>query len=143
MPIPRLAAVVTVLYAVLLCVACGDSQPTGRRVFFVSPKDGEALKSPAHLEFGSQDFTIAAVPQGTLTDTRPNLGHYHVGVDADCLPVGTPIPKAAPWVHFGMGNSTIEMQLPPGQHKLTLQIGDDLHRTIEGLCSTITVNVTE
>ena len=115
----------------------------GRRVFFVSPKDGETVKSPAHLEFGSQDFTIAAVPQGTLTDTRPNLGHYHVGVDADCLPAGTAIPKAAPWVHFGDGKNVIDMQLPPGQHKLTLQIGDDLHRTIEGLCSTITVNVTE
>jgi hypothetical protein len=33
------------------------------------------------------------------------------------------------------------MQLPPGQHKLTLQLGDDLHRTSEGLCQTITVNV--
>ena len=123
--------------------ACGGAQQNGRRVFFVSPKDGETVKSPAHLEFGSQDFTIAAVPQGTLTDTRPNLGHYHVGVDADCLAAGTAIPKAAPWVHFGDGKNAIDMQLPPGQHKLTLQIGDDLHRTIEGLCSTITVNVTE
>ena len=140
----RSVFVALVVAAVASCsVACGGAQQSGRRVFFVSPKDGETVKSPAHLEFGSQDFTIAAVPQGTVTDTRPNLGHYHVGVDADCLPAGTAIPKAAPWVHFGDGKNVIDMQLPPGQHKLTLQIGDDLHRTIEGLCSTITVNVTE
>jgi hypothetical protein len=35
------------------------------------------------------------------------------------------------------------MQLPTGMHKLTLQVGDDLHKTIEGLCTSINVNVTE
>jgi hypothetical protein len=74
---------------------------------------------------------------------RPGLGHHHVGVDADCLPAGTVIPMAAPWVHFGKGNNEIDMQLPPGRHKLTLQIGDDTHTTIEGLCSSIEVNVAE
>jgi hypothetical protein len=83
------------------------------------------------------------VPQGTVTDTRPSLGHYHIGLDADCLPTGTAIPRAAPWVHFGDGKNVIDMQLPAGMHKLTLQVGDDLHRTIEGLCTSINVNVTE
>jgi len=53
------------------------------------------------------------------------------------------IPRAAPWVHFGDGKNIIDMQLPTGMHKLTLQVGDDLHRTIEGLCTSINVNVTE
>jgi hypothetical protein len=35
------------------------------------------------------------------------------------------------------------MQLTPGPHKLTLQLGTDLHRTIEGLCTTINVNVVQ
>jgi hypothetical protein len=35
------------------------------------------------------------------------------------------------------------MQLPPGKHKLTLELGDDLHRAIAGLCTSITVNVAE
>jgi hypothetical protein len=64
-------------------------------------------------------------------------------VDTDCLPAGTEIPKASPWVHFGDGKNEIDMQLPPGTHRLALQIGDDKHMTIEGLCSTITVNVAE
>jgi hypothetical protein len=126
----------------LICAACG-SEPEGPRVFFVQPADGATVQSPVHLEFGAADFQIAAVPQGTVTETRPALGHHHVGVDTDCLPTGTAIPRAAPWVHFGDGKNVIDMQLPAGQHRLTLQVGDDLHRTIEGLCSTITVNVTQ
>ena len=50
---------------------------------------------------------------------------------------------ASPWVHFGKANTTIDMQLTPGPHRLTLQLGDDLHRTIEGLCTTIDVTVIE
>ena len=126
--------------AVLIGAACRASGP---RVFFVQPQDGATVKSPVKLEFGAQDFTIAAVPQGTVTDTRPSLGHYHIGLDADCLPTGTAIPRASPWVHFGDGKNVIDMQLPAGMHKLTLQVGDDLHRTIEGLCTSISVNVTE
>jgi hypothetical protein len=127
---------------VLAFAACGPSAPEGPRVFFVTPADGATVTSPAKLEFGIENFQIAPVPAGTVTETRPALGHHHVGIDTDCLPVGTEIPRAAPWVHFGDGKNVIEMQLPPGQHRLTLQVGDDLHRTIEGLCSTITVNVT-
>jgi hypothetical protein len=111
-------------------------------VFFVTPADGATVTSPVHLEFSTENFQISPVPTGTVTETRPALGHHHVGVDTDCLPTGTEIPRAAPWVHFGDGKNVIDMQLPPGQHRLTLQVGDDLHRTIEGLCSTITVNVT-
>jgi hypothetical protein len=53
------------------------------------------------------------------------------------------IPKADPWIHFGDGKNEIEVQLSPGQHKLALQSGDDMHRTIDGLCETINVTVVE
>ncbi|MBI4887881.1 MAG: DUF4399 domain-containing protein [Acidobacteria bacterium] len=127
----------------LLMAACGQPAPAGPRVFFVQPQDGATVKSPVRLEFGAENFQIAAVPAGTVTESRPNMGHHHVGVDADCLPPGTAIPRAAPWVHFGDGKNVIEMQLPAGQHRLTLQIGDDMHRTQPDLCATISVNVTE
>ena len=136
----RLGITAAAIAAVLVAAACRASGP---RVSFVQPQDGATVKSPVHLEFGAQDFTIAAVPQGTVTETRPSLGHYHIGVDAECLPTGTAIPRAAPWVHFGDGKNVIDMQLPAGMHKLTLQVGDDLHKTIEGLCTSISVNVTE
>ena len=113
----------------------------GGRVFFMEPANGSTVKSPVHLVFGSEMFTIAAVPPGEVTDVRPNTGHFHLGVDTDCLPAGSVIPKANPWVHFGDGKNTIDMQLSPGSHKLVVQAGDDKHATMTGLCETITVNV--
>jgi hypothetical protein len=136
----RLGIAAASIAAVLISAACRQGGP---RVFFVQPQDGAMVKSPVKLEFGAQDFTIAAVPQGTVTETRPSLGHYHIGLDTDCLLAGTVIPRAAPWVHFGDGKNVIDMQLPAGMHKLTLQVGDDLHKTIDGLCTSISVNVTE
>jgi Domain of unknown function (DUF4399) len=155
--------------ALTLCVtACGggapqpesESQPaaaaapadashaghTGGRVFFVSPKDGETIKTNHRFEFGSEMYTIAAVPEGELTpeQVRAGVGHYHLGLDVDCVPAGQEIPRGNPtWVHFGTGNNFIEMPLKPGQHRLSVQAGDDLHRGVEGLCETITVNVVE
>ena len=117
--------------------------PSGPRLFFVEPQNGTTVKSPVRLKFGVENFTIMPVPQGTVETSRPEMGHHHVGVDTDCLPAGTVIEKAAPWVHFGDGKDEIDMQLTPGPHKLALQIGDDQHRTIEGLCSTLSITVSE
>jgi len=141
----------------VVAVACGGGEapvepaaetaaatsPRESRVFFILPEDGSTVQSTTHLMFGAENFEIAAVPEGELTETRPALGHYHVAVDTPCLPAGAEIVKADPWVHFGTGNNMIDMQLPPGEHTLTLQVGDDLHRAIAGLCETITVTVAE
>lgn len=112
-------------------------------MFFMSPTDGAMAKSPVVFNFGSEQFTIAAVPPGEVKQVRPATGHFHLGVDTDCLPAGTVIPKAQPWIHFGDGKNTIEMQLAPGPHKFAVQAGDDLHTTTAGLCETISVTVTE
>ena len=44
-------------------------------------------------------------------------------------------------MHFGDGSSTFESLLDPGEHTFAIQIGDDEHRTLEGLCDTITITV--
>ena len=111
-------------------IACGGgSSAPARRVFFIEPQDGATVKSPVHLRFGIENFEIAPVPQGTVESVRQGLGHHHVGVDTDCLPPGTEIPKPRPGF-FGDRKNEIDMQLPPGSHKLALQIGDDKHTTI-------------
>lgn len=112
------------------------------RVFFVEPKNGASVTSPVKMKFGSEGIEIAAVPPGDVTKTRPGMAHYHVGIDQDCLPAGKNIVKGTPsWVHFGDGKDVFESQLTPGKHKLALQLGDDLHNTMPGTCSVITVNV--
>jgi hypothetical protein len=122
-----------------------SGHPGGGKVFFMEPADGAMVKSPVHIVFGADMFTIAAVPPGEIAPeaVRANTGHFHLGVDTDCLAAGTVIPKANPWVHFGMGNNSIDMQLEPGAHKLVVQAGDDRHATMTGLCQVINVTVTE
>ena len=150
---------------VMAAAACGGSEPPpaqpaaeapaaapapapaptpARRVFFIEPQDKATVKSPVKARFGLEGYELAPVPANPITaeQVRPGMGHHHLGVDMDCLPPGTEIVKGTPsWIHFGKGDTEIDVQLPPGEHKLTLQLGDDLHRTLEGLCQTITVNV--
>jgi hypothetical protein len=113
-------------------------------VFCVEPKAGAPVKSPVNLVFGAEGITISPVPEGTVEQARPEVGHHHLGVEQVCLPAGQEIVKGTPnWVHFGKGDTTFQLQLTPGTHKLALQVGDDQHRTIEGLCEAISITVTE
>ena len=145
--------VVSSLVSIMLAlgVAACSSEPSssdahrGHRVFFVSPKNGATITPMSTFEFGSEGTTISPVPPGELKpeQVRPGMTHYHLGVDTDCLPPGQVIPKADPWIHFGKGDNRIEMSMTPGPHKLVLQSGDDMHRTVEGLCETINVTVAQ
>ena len=141
-----LALLVTVMVAAFAVLASAQAvkKPAAKkaRVFFVEPKNNATVTSPVHLKFGSEGIVIAAVPPGDITTARPGMAHYHVGIDQSCLPAGKTIVKGTPsWVHFGDGKSEIDTQLTPGKHKLALQLGDDLHNTMPGTCTVITVNV--
>lgn len=140
------------LLAGVIFAACGAfvgaqaAKPASKakkmRVFFIEPKNNATVTSPVHMKFGSEGIEIAAVPPGDPTTTRPGVAHYHVGIDQPCLPPGKTIVKGTPsWVHFGDGKDVFDSQLTPGKHKLSLQLGDDLHNTLPGTCQTITVNV--
>ena len=131
----------------LSVAACGGSEapPAGAAgtVFFVSPKNGDTIKPMSTIEFGSTGATVSPVPPGQLTPEQVRAGmiHYHLGVDTDCLGPGVAIPKADPWIHFGDGKNVIEQALAPGPHRLAVQAGDDLHRTLPGMCQVINVTV--
>ena len=114
------------------------------RVFFVAPRDGAEISVdvPVVFEFGSENFEISPVPEEAAAP-REGMGHYHLGVDTECLPVGEIIPQGDPWIHFGDGSNTIEMFLEPGEHTFAVQMGDDEHRTLEGLCETISIELAD
>ncbi|PYQ79320.1 MAG: rod shape-determining protein RodA [Acidobacteria bacterium] len=129
------------LLAGVIIAACGAfvgaqaAKPASKakrmRVFFIEPKNNATVTSPVHMKFGAEGI-----------GTRPGVAHCHVGIDQDCLPAGKNIVKGTPsWVHFGDGKDVFDSQLTPGKHKLSLQLGDDLHNTLPGTCQTITVNV--
>jgi hypothetical protein len=148
MNVKKTAASLVVLFAACGALIAAQSTPAAKksaakkRVFFIEPKNGATVSSPVHMKFGSEGIQIAAVPPGDVTTTRPGVAHYHVGIDENCLAPGKTIVKGTPsWVHFGDGKTEFDSQLSPGKHKLSLQLGDDLHNTMPGFCSTITVNV--
>ena len=122
------------------------------KVYFKEPKDGATVSSKSTLKFvfGADNYQISAVPSGEVTEARPNMGHFHFGLNTECLPPGTVIPKAeagdkpgtaGKWVHFGKGTDTFEMALNPGDYTFAVEVGDDLHRAVEGMCETIKVKV--
>ena len=117
-----------------------DRSSTTPSVSFVTPADGATVSSPVAMEFMASNLNISPVPEEVETP-REGIGHHHVAIDTECLPVGEAVPQADPWVHFGDGSETYETLLPAGQYTLTLQIGDDEHRTQEGLCTTISITV--
>ena len=137
-----LVVVIVAGFGVMAAAQAKKAPVKKARVFFVEPKNGATVTSPLHMKFGSEGIEIAAVPAGEVTKVRPGIAHYHVGIDQACLPAGKTIVKGTPsWVHFGDGKSEFDSQLAPGKHKLSLQLGDDLHNTLPGTCSTITVTV--
>lgn len=110
------------------------------RVWFITPEDGATVSSPVSFEFGHENIVLE--PKG---DVHEGAGHHHIGLNTECLPAGVAIPEADPWVHFGDGSAVIDMQLPAGEHTLTIQLGDGEHVALDepGLCTSITITVTE
>ena len=98
------------------------------------------------VEFGAENYMISAIPEGfdpEADEPRADMGHYHVGLDTGCLPAGEIIPEGQNWQHFGDGSNRYTLQVEPGSYELTVQIGDDLHGTQEGLCETISIEVAD
>jgi|SRR5579859_5220397 len=112
--------------------------PAGAKVYFKNLKNGETVKSPFKVDMGVEGEkidTAGAIVAGS--------GHHHLLIDAgDSIPAGTVVPKDEHHLHFGKGQTSTEVTLPPGTHVLTLQFADGIHRSYGGkLATTITVTV--
>ncbi len=147
--VPKLLRVtVAALAAAALTVACGDDDsptatpspdttaPAPASVSITSPADGATVSSPVKVDMAATGFTIE--PAGP---PRAGAGHFHILVDMDCLPAGTPIPVGADgYNHFGKAQTEAELVLPAGSHRLCLQAGDGTHLAL-GLTDEITIVV--
>lgn len=96
--------------------------PAGARVYFIEPADGAQVSSPVRIEFGAEG--VAIVKAG---DNQAASGHHHLIVDADLPDPSLPIPASERYIHFGDGSTATELTLAPGEHTLTLLLGDHLH----------------
>ena len=112
--------------------------PAGAKVFFKNLKDGQTVKSPVKVEMGLDGLkldTAGAIVEGS--------GHHHLLIDAgDSIAAGTVVPKDSTHLHFGKAQSSTEVTLSPGKHRLTLQFADGIHRSYGGqLAKSIDVTV--
>jgi hypothetical protein len=107
------------------------------RVYFISPKDGETVKSPVTVKFGVEGMQIA--PAGEAT---PGSGHFHLIVDGQPVPKGELVSTKDKKLHLSEGQTETKLQLKRGKHSLTLQFVDGEHRAYgEMMTQTITIRV--
>ena len=94
----------------------------GARVFFISPADGDMLSNPIRVEFGIEgmDVVKAGVDQ-------PDSGHHHLLINTGLPDLAMPIPADEQHIHFGDGSTSTEITLPPGEHTLSMLLGDHRH----------------
>jgi hypothetical protein len=112
--------------------------PDNAKVFFVNLKDGQKIKSPFKVQMG-----VSGIALDTAGIIRLASGHHHILIDnGDSLTAGIVVPKDSTHLHFGNAQKEAELTLAPGQHKLTLQYADGIHRSYGGkLASSVTVTV--
>ncbi|WP_376707960.1 DUF4399 domain-containing protein [Kangiella sp. TOML190] len=97
--------------------------PENAEVYFITPQDGQTLKSPFKVVFGLKNMGVA--PAGV---DKENTGHHHLLIDLEQLPNLTlPLPSTDQVRHFGGGQTETEITLPAGKHSLQLLLGNYLH----------------
>jgi len=97
--------------------------PEGAKAYIISPADGATVTSPVTVRFGLSGIGVA--PAGV---DKAKTGHHHLLIDVNELPdMDSPIPADDHHRHFGGGQTEISIDLPPGEHKLQLLLGDHHH----------------
>ncbi len=123
--------------ASLLAVSLAHAHGNGPGVDFVQPKNAETVASTFTVKFAVKGMKV--VPAG---DMSADTGHHHLLIDVPNVAEGEVIPMDERHRHFGKGQTEVELTLPPGRHRLTMQFADGAHRSYgEKYRKTIEVNV--
>ncbi len=96
--------------------------PAGATVYFVNLKDGDAVTSPALIQFGLRGLGVA--PAGV---EKENTGHHHLLIDVAEIDVNNALPMTDSIRHFGGGQTETRVELKPGTHTLQLLLADHNH----------------
>ena len=116
---------ISLLFAISLAgiVSAKSPSPEGAELYFITPNNGDLVKSPVTVRFGLKGMGVA--PAGV---EKAKTGHHHLIIDADLPPMNLPIPKDAQHKHFGGGQTETVIELSPGKHTLQLLLGDHNHQ---------------
>ena len=93
------------------------------------PLPGPLARGAVLIPFRVENLRILPVLGAAARNLSPRVGHVHVTVDD--LPWR--------WAHFDDTNTIVVNGLPPGQHKVLIELADPEHRVIIGQTVTFTV----
>jgi len=104
-----------------------SSSPANAQVYFLSPTNGQVFNiadsDGMAIEFGLNGMKVS--PAGPAV---PDSGHHHLLINMNELPDLTkPLPASDQVLHFGKGQTSARIQLPPGSHRLQLVLGNHVH----------------
>jgi hypothetical protein len=120
--LPALLALGFAFQAAADTVARTPSAP-GATVGFANLADGDVVPPGFPARFTLSGMGIA--PAGAAIE---NTGHFHLLIDLPDLPdLGQPLPANEHVVHFGKGQTSTELNLAEGQHRLQLLLADYAH----------------
>jgi len=116
------------------------SSADGVELYFANLEDGQHVSSPFRVIFGLKGMGVA--PAGV---DHPNTGHHHLLINTtlSAEEMEFAIVKDDQHRHFGRGQTEAVIDLPPGQHKLQLVLGDQGHEVLDPplMSDVITVTV--
>ncbi len=91
-------------------------------VKFSNLKNDQKVKSPLKVKMHVSGMKV--MPAG---DPTADSGHFHIIIDGDIVEKGKIIPADDKHLHYGLGQTEVELKLSPGKHKLILQFADKDH----------------
>jgi hypothetical protein len=93
------------------------------------PLPGPLARGAVLIPFRVENLRILPVLGAAARNLSPRVGHVHVTVDD--LPWR--------WGDFSANNTIVVVGLPPGQHKVLIELADPEHRIFTGQTVTFTV----
>lgn len=118
----KIALLILATVAVFSSVQAQTPAAENAELYFISPKDGDAVSNPITVRFGLKNMGIA--PAGIQIE---NTGHHHLLIDTDLPSLDLPIINDDQHRHYGLGQTETTLELPPGAHTLQLLLGDFAH----------------
>lgn len=120
---PVLGVIAVLMSSLVFAGGSSAEAEKGAKVYILSPENGATVSSPVTVRFGLSGMGVA--PAGV---ERAKTGHHHLLINVDELPdLSKPIPADENHRHFGGGQTEVILELPPGEHRLQLLMGDHFH----------------
>lgn len=92
------------------------------KLFIDAPLAEPLSRGAIVLQYRTENFRIVPEVGSVAVSVSPRIGHLHIGVDD--LPWH--------WAAASADNTIIIVGLPPGPHKISVDLADPTHRVITG-----------